>query len=107
MAEEIFATRGFTRWHSKLCREAATSRDRGASCPPRWSTAERSRRRLQHLSRGVLAGGGRFWLEDALGRLQAGVARPPLGNPRHYRLGDHPRSEERRVGKECRSRWSP
>ena len=22
-------------------------------------------------------------------------------------LEDHPRSEERRVGKECRSRWSP
>ena len=22
-------------------------------------------------------------------------------------LGDNPRSEERRVGKECRSRWSP
>ena len=24
-----------------------------------------------------------------------------------YRLPDNPRSEERRVGKECRSRWSP
>src|SRR3989449_5248855 len=23
------------------------------------------------------------------------------------RVGDYPRSEERRVGKECRSRWSP
>ena len=25
----------------------------------------------------------------------------------HEGIGDHRRSEERRVGKECRSRWSP
>src|SRR5688572_31612771 len=28
-----------------------------------------------------------------------------FGNPNNYPKG-HPRSEERRVGKECRSRWS-
>src|SRR3712207_4323732 len=27
--------------------------------------------------------------------------------PTHRRSATHPRSEERRVGKECRSRWSP
>src|SRR5690348_18406003 len=27
--------------------------------------------------------------------------------PRHFGMGSGPRSEERRVGKECRSRWSP
>src|SRR5256885_2657437 len=38
----------------------------------------------------------------------------PLGNPHYYAdpknlevVADHLRSEERRVGKECRSRWSP
>src|SRR4029077_10254416 len=39
-----------------------------------------------------------------------GVLRRPLDNRRGeiaLRLGNHPRSEERRVGKECRSRWSP
>src|SRR5216683_7884161 len=32
---------------------------------------------------------------------------PPLYLPAPYSAGGHPRSEERRVGKECRSRWSP
>src|SRR5690242_21869125 len=38
---------------------------------------------------------------------------PELGMPCQYHgeasaaVGDHLRSEERRVGKECRSRWSP
>ena len=32
----------------------------------------------------------------------------PKENSQIYMLGvDEPRSEERRVGKECRSRWSP
>ena len=30
-----------------------------------------------------------------------------VGSCGTYRLSSHPRSEERRVGKECRSRWSP
>src|SRR2546430_1362319 len=34
---------------------------------------------------------------------------PTIGfiNPAIYAIGKNPRSEERRVGKECRSRWSP
>ena len=31
----------------------------------------------------------------------------PNGNIAKWDLIDHKRSEERRVGKECRSRWSP
>ena len=31
----------------------------------------------------------------------------PSGNPTDYTCCQHQRSEERRVGKECRSRWSP
>ena len=31
----------------------------------------------------------------------------PSFYPAHFSLRQHPRSEERRVGKECRSRWSP
>src|SRR3712207_8988170 len=56
---------------------------------------------LQHLA--WLPGGGRAQVAAGLG--------VPL---RHHlgsvvdELGEHlPRSEERRVGKECRSRWSP
>src|ERR1039457_3007420 len=41
---------------------------------------------------------------------RAALAMPPRGdhprNPREVGLDTH-RSEERRVGKECRSRWSP
>ena len=29
------------------------------------------------------------------------------GKIRYYAVGEYGRSEERRVGKECRSRWSP
>ena len=32
---------------------------------------------------------------------------PDLNNPASCDLDRKPRSEERRVGKECRSRWSP
>ena len=49
----------------------------------------------------VLVGGGTIALRRARTLLQFGaqvvVIAPTL----------HPRSEERRVGKECRSRWSP
>src|SRR6266511_4885625 len=31
----------------------------------------------------------------------------PAGNDREFPRTEHERSEERRVGKECRSRWSP
>src|SRR3712207_6026083 len=47
-------------------------------------------------------------------RVRAGLLRtararaPPRGLPaRLVAVLPHPRSEERRVGKECRSRWSP
>src|SRR5438034_11832867 len=40
-------------------------------------------------------------------RLSAGAARLPFWTLRNYMGTDLPRSEERRVGKECRSRWSP
>ena len=48
-------------------------------------------------------------LEDALRRIQR---RPQIyqiiwGEIRKCKLPRFPRSEERRVGKECRSRWSP
>ena len=35
------------------------------------------------------------------------AALPGIGNKSAQRLAFHLRSEERRVGKECRSRWSP
>src|SRR5437764_4489651 len=38
-------------------------------------------------------------LHDRSGQAQSGVSTPPGGH-------EHTRSEERRVGKECRSRWS-
>ena len=44
---------------------------------------------------------GRLWIDvDTWGRL-AGTCH------QHLSKGRHVRSEERRVGKECRSRWSP
>ena len=39
-------------------------------------------------------------------RPEGAGGRPECGR-RRVRAGDHGRSEERRVGKECRSRWSP
>src|SRR5258708_39931798 len=42
------------------------------------------------------------------GRVRPSFAVLRLGRRgRGARAGTHPRSEERRVGKECRSRWSP
>ena len=43
-----------------------------------------------------------FWEKWHDGSFDASVAGAPLGGP-----SDGVRSEERRVGKECRSRWSP
>ena len=42
---------------------------------------------------------------DILGLIPSGISRISVGKE----VGRHcvPRSEERRVGKECRSRWSP
>src|SRR3712207_8501347 len=58
-----------------------------------------------------------FAAQSALEAAQAGVELVVIiteGIPAHDELKlyntvkrDHPRSEERRVGKECRSRWSP
>src|SRR5256885_16410634 len=66
------------------------------------------------------------WLTGTAGAGLPGIARvvPPEGSPEHQRIGQNTgftfltedvrslfqewsRSEERRVGKECRSRWSP
>src|ERR1051326_5916390 len=38
---------------------------------------------------------------------QSGILRPLASPPPPRRSYGEPRSEERRVGKECRSRWSP
>src|SRR2546422_9502948 len=50
----------------------------------------------------VLGGGG--W-PILVSRARDGASTPGTGGPSYSTTG--PRSEERRVGKECRSRWSP
>src|SRR3712207_6939304 len=40
-------------------------------------------------------------------RARPGPAGPARASPPRTRSARHARSEERRVGKECRSRWSP
>ena len=42
---------------------------------------------------------GTGWTKEDLGKVQV-IVESTYGD-------SHPRSEERRVGKECRSRWSP
>ena len=42
----------------------------------------------------------------SLGLLSAGIAHE-IQNPLNFVINFSKRSEERRVGKECRSRWSP
>src|SRR3712207_9294899 len=48
-------------------------------------------------------------LVPACGELMYAITRPPSPEdaPRMFAGADSLRSEERRVGKECRSRWSP
>ena len=47
---------------------------------------------------------GEIWVYVPAGVRRISISHPQLGVLRDYDLG---RSEERRVGKECRSRWSP
>src|SRR2546422_11543805 len=59
--------------------------------------------------------GGRPWLPDNVSRANDGRNRGDALGPRNLDGSESPdkcedeapRSEERRVGKECRSRWSP
>src|SRR2546430_8392218 len=66
------------------------------------------RDRFSSTARGVgLEGGGAF---DALGDAIADTAArnlPIVSASAGFTYRYNPRSEERRVGKECRSRWSP
>src|SRR3712207_9097278 len=66
------------------------------SAPRRRHIAEESWRSLKSRVDQVRA-------EDAIEKLES----PLDGNDLMRQFGRGPRSEERRVGKECRSRWSP
>src|SRR2546430_488781 len=46
-------------------------------------------------------------LEAQIAAVNQELATRAAADARVVRLRTHPRSEERRVGKECRSRWSP
>ena len=48
-----------------------------------------------------------LWLERHEGAAVSWLPVDPVGRVRPEDLAAEPRSEERRVGKECRSRWSP
>src|SRR5574340_327105 len=48
-----------------------------------------------------------IWPRDVLKKVSRGLSRVEAGNPGFPRLVQLTSSEERRVGKECRSRWSP
>src|SRR5256886_10375314 len=58
--------------------------------------------RVRHSARAPVPRG-----RGVLHRYRSGDHGHPLGGPPRHRLGQARRSEERRVGKECRSRWSP
>ena len=46
-------------------------------------------------------------VSEMKGAISLGVGEPDFDTPWHIREEGIYRSEERRVGKECRSRWSP
>src|SRR3712207_9166057 len=62
-------------------------------------------------TRGDVSGSGRkLWKQKGTGRARIASIRSPLwkgGGNTHGPQARDWRSEERRVGKECRSRWSP
>ena len=72
-----------------------------------------TRREFLHLSSGTLAGfmlGRQGFSDDKKGQGDEFGGRRPARLPLAASLdlpADGKRSEERRVGKECRSRWSP
>src|ERR1043166_1414527 len=109
--------------HLRLSNYTITSgRRRGGHSdlmPPRRAAAGPGRPRLRADGRGCLVPGlGRWakwgWPGALLVRprahLKTGVAATVPWSPAQFsgrRVGGLARSEERRVGKECRSRWSP
>src|SRR5256885_10562140 len=87
---------------------AASSRTRWSSCPLRGSSSARASARTTTRSRRCARRRGgsrrwraRWWPGFAAGARSARRRRPSTGSCARGR------SEERRVGKECRSRWSP
>src|SRR2546430_11083162 len=66
---------------------------------------DRSRRAAVPVARRALCAAARFGRCGAIPRRRRRVAR--VARARGLPALDHQRSEERRVGKECRSRWSP
>src|SRR5687768_18297733 len=75
-----------------------SSRRRHTRCSRDWSSDVCSSDLIS-----ILPGQGG---QDRDGGRGHGVLRPDRG-PEPRAAGEAPRSEERRVGKECRSRWSP
>src|SRR2546421_3305525 len=79
-------------WSSDVCSsDLTTSRRRLSSCATRNASSAEAAEALR--------------VAQELNRLGEFVLR--LVHARHVVEGDGLRSEERRVGKECRSRWSP
>src|SRR3712207_7419338 len=85
-------TRYWRDWSSDVC-----SSDLGArlAALPRARPDDRQRAQVLH---GAL---------DRVAHPRAGLSQDEPAPPAHQRQPGLPRSEERRVGKECRSRWSP
>src|SRR2546422_11012077 len=87
-----------------------SSRRRHTRCSRDWSSDVCSSDLMQETFRALIAemGGEVFspmpTAEQGYGLATGGTIIHELGGTR---MGNDPRSEERRVGKECRSRWSP
>src|SRR3989449_6269654 len=89
-----------------------SSRRRHTRCSRDWSSDVCSSDLLSEGGRPnsieLLARFGREALELDIGQIRRERKRSELGQPRRrLPLARQIRSEERRVGKECRSRWSP
>src|ERR1035441_9894025 len=74
-----------------------------------WATAERVSKAVFVMTANAAIADRTFRSTGLLGACAEDTAHPPIfKSDVHYApLGSVPRSEERRVGKECRSRWSP
>src|SRR5687768_18315647 len=87
-----------------------SSRRRHTRCSRDWSsdvcssdlTTARAERRWRRLALGSCPGGRRSYNTPVVSSARRPI-HDPTSNPHRRRR----RSEERRVGKECRSRWSP
>ena len=71
-----------------------------------WLDQRQALRDLPSLVTPLEGGSMKLWVTNENGSLQAGDSLV-LSNTAGYFTKGEPRSEERRVGKECRSRWSP